>query len=125
MSNDRKMPTKKAIKTYWANHLVSIKKFDSIEELFEADYCFACGSIDDENTQYTERAHIKARCDGGSDTVENLHLLCSFCHKSSEFIEGDDYERWFMEQNAFRMMIEATAHKMTDGIMEMLRKGAK
>jgi hypothetical protein len=129
MTNPRKMPTKKAIKMHWANRLVNIAKFDSIEELFEADYCFACGTIDDkdgddEKTQYTERAHIIARCNGGDDTVENLHLLCSLCHKASEFIEDDDYAQWFMKRNAIKMMIEATAHKMTDHLEQML-KGAK
>jgi 5-methylcytosine-specific restriction endonuclease McrA len=100
----RKMPTKLSIKNHWAAYLIKINKFDSYEELFEAEYCFACGMNSDGDI---ERAHIKARCEGGSDNVENLHLLCGFCHKQSEFINGKKYKTWFMEQNGLTMMLAA------------------
>jgi len=57
----------------------------------EDGFCWACGMIP---TRGLERAHIQARCNGGPDTVENLHLLCCYCHKASEYREGDDYWNW-------------------------------
>lgn len=46
--------------------------------LIERDgpYCVAC-QLHHENLQIH---HIKKRCDGGSNDLENLALLCSYCH---------------------------------------------
>src|SRR4051812_41127985 len=96
----RKMPTKKAIKTHWAEFLVGIDKFDSVHEVMEDDYCFACGLLAD-----TERSHILPKCRGGPDTIENLHLLCWSCHKQSEFISGDEYFAWLKAQNMIISML--------------------
>ena len=60
----------------------------------EDGFCWACGMIYDGGL---ERAHIQARCNGGPDTVDNLHLLCSTCHKVSEHLEGDAYWEWLRE----------------------------
>ena len=101
MKNPRRMPTKKAIKTHWAKWLVYFEKFDSVDELFEADYCFACGM-----EEKTERAHILAKFKGGSDEVDNLHLLCPQCHKASEFMDGVDYNKWLLERNLLHRGLE-------------------
>ena len=85
------MPNKAKIKKYWTNELLDLQKFDSEFELMEADYCFACGFY----FGGTERCHIKARCTGGPDTVDNLHLLCHSCHVTSELLDGDKYWDWF------------------------------
>jgi hypothetical protein len=53
------------------------------------------------------RAHIVPRACGGPDTVENLHILCDWCHHNSEFLEGDTYWRWLGRQNLF-MSLPAT-----------------
>lgn len=91
----RKMPTKQQIKSHWQDRLVGLGKFLCKEDFHEHDACFACGiSYGDP----TERAHILARCDGGTDAVENLHLLCHACHKQSEFMSGDQYWSWLKEQ---------------------------
>lgn len=50
--------------------------------------CFACGRPD------SERAHILARAEGGSDNAENIHLLCGGCHTDSELLSGDSYWTW-------------------------------
>jgi 5-methylcytosine-specific restriction endonuclease McrA len=86
MKSQRKMPTKTQVKAHWAEWLVDNDKFDCISEVLENDYCFACGmnwrlSAGDPNA---ERAHIKPRHHGGSDAVENIHLLCRCCHRDSE-----------------------------------------
>jgi len=101
VTDPRKMPSKKAIKEHWAQWLIDIDKFDSREEVFEDDYCFACGM-----QEKTERCHILARFRGGSDQVENLHLLCGDCHKASEFITGKKYFRWVKSRTVLARSFE-------------------
>lgn len=95
-SKVRRMPTKNQIKEYWWKRLVELEKFICKDEVFEDDYCFACGF-----EAITERAHILAKCEGGSDEPSNLHLLCSHCHKTSEMLNGERYWQWFEKQNIF------------------------
>ena len=90
----RKMPTKKVVKKYWSDYLIQLGKFDSKKEILEADYCWGCGFKAE-----TERCHIKAKTNGGSDKPENIHLLCKACHKLSEFKEGKKYSNWFEESS--------------------------
>jgi len=94
VTTPRKMPSKKQIKEHWTDWLIDQGKFDSKQELFEADYCFSCGM-----EEKTERCHILARTLGGSDDVQNLHLLCSDCHKASELLSGLEYFQWFEQRN--------------------------
>ena len=89
----RNMPSQKKIFEYWESRLDSIYP----------QQCFACSSLD---TTRLERAHIFARCDGGSDKVDNLHLLCRHCHVSSETISGEKYWQWF--KYTFENWIEIT-----------------
>ena len=53
--------------------------------------CMACGIAQD---SYLERAHVKARCCGGSNHFNNIHMLCKRCHKESEEIHGLRYWVW-------------------------------
>jgi hypothetical protein len=79
MAQKRKMPSRNAIAAFWSD------KFKNIE----SDNCFAChwgGQL--------ERCHITARHDGGSDGVDNLHVLCPECHRASECIDGKEYFKW-------------------------------
>jgi hypothetical protein len=55
------------------------------EPPIDTDTCFACGFKNG-----TERAHIKAKCDGGADTENNLFLLCRRCHISQETVCIDE-----------------------------------
>ena len=101
----RQMPKKTAIKNYWEKWLVEQGKFDSIIEVLEADYCWACGFIGEtDKDDWTERAHIKAKIEGGLDAVENLHLLCLSCHVSSELLDGQDYFDWFKARTVFDVL---------------------
>ena len=95
-SKPRRMPTKNQIKEYWWKRLVELEKFICKDEVFEDDYCFACGF-----EAHTERAHILAKCEGGNNEPSNLHLLCSQCHKTSELLNGKRYWNWFEKQNIF------------------------
>lgn len=110
MSKKISLPTKRQIKNYWKDRIVDMKKnaFDSIEQLDSADYCFSCGII---TNNHTERAHILARCNGGEDTVDNLHLLCSICHKESEILDGEDYFEWFKKRNHIDCFLDTTYKK--------------
>lgn len=98
----RLMPSGERIKQYWSDTLVSYGKFDK-GEVFTGDYCFACGF---DVGHGLIRAHIQARCNAGPDTVENLHLLCPLCHRSSEFLEGDEYWAWFKERSILDSIIQ-------------------
>ena len=96
----RKYVAVKKVKAFWASKLVELGKFDSVHEVMEqptspengeeCHYCFACGKMGN-----VDRAHILARCEGGSDGVDNIHLLCHYCHILSEMLSGDHYWRWF------------------------------
>lgn len=54
------------------------------------DQCFACGS-----THKLERAHILPICLGGNNDVQNIHLLCAYCHLESETLHGESYWKWY------------------------------
>jgi len=41
--------------------------------------CFAC-----ERTNNLERCHIIPHAAGGDESLDNLHILCSSCHKQTE-----------------------------------------
>ncbi len=112
MTGPRKMPTPKAVVEHWEPWLIYVGKFDEPGELLsELDgstgVCFACGW-----RRSLERAHIVARLHGGSDNVDNIHLLCGHCHHESEFKEGNDYWYWFLRQNCYTSVIKmATTHR--------------
>lgn len=91
MPSDRsKMPSRKAIALFW---LKTIYAFDKhTEATAEGEACFACS-----RPFWLDRAHIVPACKGGSDSVENLHVLCKICHLYSENYSGSDYWRWFRE----------------------------
>jgi hypothetical protein len=94
----RKMPAYRAIAAFWSEELARLGKGDTAEYLARLEgrngICFACGWADD-----LDRAHIVPKCEGGSDTVDNLHLLCRHCHHTSEGLPPADYWQWFCAQN--------------------------
>jgi len=97
----KSMPSKKSIRAYWAKRLVALGKFDSVHHgWFLNDACFACRMLWSDNTPdgNTERCHILAHADGGTETVDNLHLLCYVCHKDSEYLSGKAYWKWFIKR---------------------------
>lgn len=93
--------TRENIKAYWVPELVKMDKFIDRADAYEYDACFACG-VDyskKEGQNSTERAHILAKCCGGSNEISNFHLLCEGCHKQSELLSGEEYWRWFEKQS--------------------------
>ena len=95
------MPSKKQIKEHWADWLIDQGKFDTLSELFEAEFCWGCAM-----EEKTERCHILARTFGGSDDVQNLHLLCSDCHKASELLSGLEYFEWLKRRNVMSRILD-------------------
>ena len=89
MSDNRKMPSKKAIADYWTPRLKAKKPI--FAAFGEDTVCMACQAP----SIKIERAHIKAKSIGGADCVENLHNLCITCHKASEMFEAGEYWTWF------------------------------
>ncbi|MBF0398624.1 MAG: HNH endonuclease [Desulfobacterales bacterium] len=106
--NNRKMPSKDAIRKYWADKIDLTKKnFDSkFEFIEEKDSCFSCGQLSN-----LQRCHIKPKCEGGQDSVDNLHLLCPICHKDSEFLKDKTYWDWFYQRTCMDMFISLANRK--------------
>lgn len=109
MSTRKNLPSPWAIYSYWADRhtdlqqdaegsvpvteLVINSRRNRAGDVTSAHIgCFACGRPE------TQRAHIRARCVGGEDTVENLHLLCRGCHAETELLDGEPYWKWLRNQ---------------------------
>ncbi len=116
--SERKMPSKIDVRKYWAPHLVKFKKFDSIKEAMEEDYCFACGMLNGP----TELAHIIPRWKLMNDEVMRIHCLCHDCHIDSEFLEDRKYWRWFLRQNGLRMLASFSMRRSSQMRQAMLSK---
>lgn len=102
--NKRKIPTEEKIREHWAERLWEVKGFDSIDEFLEPGWCFACGIGFNSKP---DRAHILARAWGGDDSLENLHILCSICHKDSENLYGPAYMDWLVNRSMLDMCFSA------------------
>jgi hypothetical protein len=90
MGNEkRKMPKVEAIVNYWK---------DNYCESFDSSFCWGCGFP---NFGILDRAHLHARCKGGSDEPDNLVLLCRFCHSNVQEMFTDTKE----QSNKIRSMI--------------------
>lgn len=113
----RGMPSHARLRKHWAPILCKAKGYDSCEEFLEADYCFACGFLDDSGSANgavriptTHRAHIKSLSSGGTNNLENIHLLCRWCHKASEGLgDRDRYWAWFYERSFMDRMLQLGA----------------
>ena len=88
-SAPRKMPTWKQISKHWATVFFD-HGWEIDFEILHNKQCFAFGRLGK-----IQRCHIKARCNGGTDDVKNIHLLCVACHDESETLCGLSYWRWY------------------------------
>jgi 5-methylcytosine-specific restriction endonuclease McrA len=98
------MPSERTIREHWAEAVWRQKGFDSRNEFMEMGVCFACGFSGE-----VHRAHIVPRIKGGSDSPDNLHMLCPFCHKDSEVMEGEEYMAWFFQRTPMDGLISRAA----------------
>lgn len=92
MSRKRNMPSRKEIFNFWNGKIKSVVNDNT---------CFKCGvtSILGKDIIIVDRAHILAVCEGGSDDLDNLHLLCRRCHRDSEVYSGKEYNLWFLSKD--------------------------
>ena len=99
------MPSKKKIHEFWTSSKYAhdvIQRYNgilanNIDEEFgilpTQKVCYACGYL-----YRLQRCHILAKQFGGSNSCENLHLLCSNCHWESERFSGDLYWAWLFHK---------------------------
>lgn len=80
------MATKCQIIKYWQENMPEHLNDGQITK----GQCFACGGF-----QQLERAHITPKLYGGTDTADNLHILCKPCHLASEDLLGKPYWDWY------------------------------
>ena len=126
-SRRRQMPRCEDVISYWGPELTRLGKVDDgeLEQCFsdkepdgsrlQKGICFACGFI-----RPLERAHIKARISGGGDEVDNIHLLCVWCHRLSEGLEGNSYWEWFKSQNQWTCLWQMAAAFNPAGFAEAI-----
>lgn len=117
------MPTKKQILSYWnapelynydnlslTSRLMKLGKCQPYKTIFminrkvqnlgeflkieDEEFCFACGL-----PKPTNRCHILAVEEGGTDSIDNLHLLCKNCHSESESFSNKLYWKWFLNKD--------------------------
>jgi len=104
------MPKADEIRQFWAYKLLALNKVIDVEnvldpitethfsssgkkETLHTWQCFCCG-----RAGALDRAHIKAMSIGGTNTAENLHMLCRSCHVESEPYQDESYWRWFLSK---------------------------
>ena len=91
MSRKRNMPSKIKIFNYWSGKL---------KNALSDNTCFKCGIYSNDNKiNIVDRAHILSVFDGGTNNLDNLHLLCKKCHTESEPYSGIEYDLWLSSEN--------------------------
>jgi len=103
MGRKRIMPTRKRIFEYWQ---------DKINSALDDNTCFKCGFTG--GFTAVERCHITSVFNNGTDDLDNLHLLCSNCHKQSEPYESSLYFDWFYSINNIDFMVNAMINFISD-----------
>ena len=88
------MPSQNEIYNYWVDGGGSKLMREHGIELGDLA-CFACGF-----DLKIERAHIVAVTAGGTNSEDNLHLLCPNCHIESENFRLDFYWLWLKNKNS-------------------------
>lgn len=100
-------PKASVIYTYWADQGLPLARGNHHIDLEEGT-CFACGIF-----HTLQRAHIVPVTEGGSNTVDNIHLLCKGCHALSE--GNKKYWTWLTYMRAHEWM---TTHEWALKILE-------
>ena len=92
-NNRTDMPSPEAIMEHWLDKFNEQGIWDIVSidrDGIPAKACFGCGC-----PSKVERAHITALVNGGTNDLDNLHLLCRGCHVESESYSGEVYDKWF------------------------------
>jgi hypothetical protein len=112
------MPTKRQLISYYSGDSVDFggethndgeawMEENGVENyLFISDTgatCMACGFY-----HGIQRCHILPLCEGGDNSLKNIHLLCRNCHSESEFLSGEAYWKWMRHVNTTRYVCWAS-----------------
>ena len=103
------MPSRKDIFYFWEN---------KIKNASDENTCFKCNLKPFiEESIVVERCHIVPVCEGGSDDLDNIHLLCHSCHKESEVYSGKKYNLWLKSKNK-EQFVKALFVLWEDGFLD-------
>lgn len=83
------LPSRAKIAEFWQPRVEEFGVYHAYQGELPPNECWACG-----NAMRLERCHIEAHMDGGSNTVENLVLLCENCHTHSETLLPETFWQW-------------------------------
>lgn len=111
MSNGaRRMPSVRAIREHWDQWLLDVGKQCALGEVIAdandgQQWCFACGFTG--RLPALDRAHLVARCNGGTDDVSNIVLLCRECHRAFDAVDRtrDDGLDWIARRSVLDLVI--------------------
>lgn len=93
----RKFIPRKKVFNYWSSLGECLPPMPNGNRHASFEECFACG-----DSRNLEVCHIIPRVFGGSDDIDNLHILCKRCHGESEGLKK--YWEWlsFKRQNEWK-----------------------
>ena len=77
--------------------------------------CFACGMIRRKWGEYLQRAHVVPRALGGTDSPQNIVLLCDRCHRESPDCTNPRHMHSWIDSRSQALM------ELTFGTTELLR----
>lgn len=106
----RKQWAHSTIRKHWGPRLIAWDKLTEEELESHRRVCFACRWSQDTPLRL-HRAHIQPRTMGGSDELENIHLLCGECHTASEHWTGERYWEWFHERSFVDRALQRAANQ--------------
>lgn len=82
--------------------------------------CWACGILCKDSGP--TRAHVVARCHGGSDDPENFILLCDHCHEEQpDGAPRVEQERWLLTAPSW----DEWSGRAVDDVMDKVNAGAR
>lgn len=98
------MPSRLEIAQYWfPKHFARFGRSRTGDDELLHNECWACG----DNCFRIERCHIHSLWDGGSNTADNLVLLCRPCHEESEQLPPDTFWTWIRNKRQIDFLSEA------------------
>jgi predicted restriction endonuclease len=68
--------------------MAQIKKYRN----FKCQFC-STTIIKENGDYYIEACHIKAKADGGKDTIDNILILCPNCHKRFDYAKRENEKK--------------------------------
>lgn len=111
----RNMPSAINIAKHWYDELL-----ERCGKLTNEDGYLLCFSCQEANIAL-ERAHILAKIEGGDDSLDNLHLLCPYCHRDTESISGELY--WIYMKRAAKSRHHDSLIQRVQDIKQMVEGG--